>query len=141
MVILIGMKPNKNPIWIPVVTAIMKKDRHVLLGCRPQGKTLPGLWEFPGGKLELNESPDEALKRELNEELGIDAEIGPLLFSSSHSFGDKAILLLFFEVSFWKGEPKNLHHSELQWVIPKDLKNIQIPETNKEILPKLLELL
>lgn len=128
----------RTAIWIPVVTAVMRKGDEVLLGCRPQGGTLPGLWEFPGGKLELDESPEEALQRELQEELGIDAEIGQLLLASSHSFGDKAILLLFFEVSFWKGQPRNLHHSDLKWMHISKISDLQIPDTNKQILPKLI---
>ena len=92
----------------------MKKGDEVLLGKRPEGNTLAGLWEFPGGKLELGESPKEALARELSEELGIDAEIGDLKIANSHKFGDKGILLLFFDVPYWAGEPKNLHHSDLR---------------------------
>lgn len=128
-------------IWIPVVTAIMKKNGKVLLGQRPEGNTLAGQWEFPGGKLELGESPKEALHRELHEELGIRAEIGDLKIANSHKFGDKGILLLFFEVLYWKGEPKNLHHTELRWVEKSQIPNLDIPDTNRSVLNEILDIL
>ena len=69
---------SKKPTWIPVATGILRKGSLVLVGQRPEGHTLAGQWEFPGGKIELGEQPKEALQRELFEELGIKAEIGDL---------------------------------------------------------------
>lgn len=109
----------------------------MLLGQRPQGHSLAGQWEFPGGKIERDESPEEALKRELAEELGIDAEIGPLLLSSAHSYGDVSILLLFFEVRFWKGELKRLQHSDLKWVGRSEFQSLPIPEANRKLLHRI----
>lgn len=131
---------NKKPHWIPVVTGLMKKGEQVLLGQRPKG-TLAGQWEFPGGKIELGESPKEALKRELNEELDIDAEVGELRLACTHNYGDIGILILFFDVPFWKGEPKAKHHSDLQWANISELKKIDIPEANKKNLGILLDIL
>lgn len=133
------MQKTKRAIWIPVVTALIKKESKVLLGLRPEGNSLPGQWEFPGGKLEVGETPKEALRRELHEELGIDAEIGDIKLAYSHHFGDKGILLLFFEVNFWKGEPKNLHHTTLEWVHPDEIAARQIPETNRQMLDEILK--
>lgn len=131
----------RRGVWIPVVTAMIKKDGKVLLGKRPKGNSLAGQWEFPGGKIELGETPEEALKRELREEIGIEAEIGKLQIAYTHSFGEKAVLLLFFDVNFWKGEPRNLHHSELKWVAPAEIDSLDIPQANRRILHRLLPLL
>lgn len=128
----------KRPVWIPVVTGLIRKGDKVLVGQRPVGHSLAGQWEFPGGKIERNESPEEALIRELREELGIEAEVGTLKLASTHTFGDTGIIILFYEVNFWKGEPKPVHHMELRWIEPKDLASLSIPDANKRILPKLL---
>jgi len=133
---------KKRPTWIPVVTGIIQREDKVLLGRRPEGGSLPGVWEFPGGKVERNESPEDALQRELNEELGIDAKIGQLLFSITHFYAkDVGILLLFYKVSYWKGEPKTQQHTELKWVKLNELSNIDFPEANKKVLPRILEYL
>ncbi|MFK8137731.1 MAG: 8-oxo-dGTP diphosphatase MutT [Bdellovibrionales bacterium] len=132
---------TKRPTWIPVVAGIMIKENKILIGQRPEGGTLPGLWEFPGGKIELGERPQEALKRELQEELGIDSDIDQIFLSNSHTYGDKGILLVFYRVDFWRGEPKALHHSELKWIDVKELHKLDIPESNREILPQLEKIL
>lgn len=135
------MLKTKRVIWIPVVTGLIKKNGKVLLGQRPPGNTLPGQWEFPGGKLELGESPKEALRRELHEELGIKADVGDLKIACSHKFGDKGILLLFYEVLYWNGEPKNLHHSDLRWVEKGEIEGLDIPDTNRSVLDQILNIL
>lgn len=130
-------KKPRSTHWIPVVAGILRKGDLILVGQRPEGHSLGGLWEFPGGKIERGESPEQALIRELNEELGIDAEIGELKLSNTHSYGDVNILILFFEVRFWKGEAKPVHHVELQWIEPKELLNRPIPEANIKIMDKI----
>lgn len=132
---------KRRPAWIPVVTGFIRKNGLVLVGQRPEGHSLAGQWEFPGGKIELGESPEQALKRELNEELGIEAEVGALRHSHTHSYGDRGILILFFDVLLWKGEPKSQHHTELKWIHPEELSKMEIPEANRKILAKLMELL
>lgn len=128
----------KRPQWIPVVTGLIRKNDKVLVGQRPVGHSLAGQWEFPGGKIERNESPEEALTRELQEELGIEAEIGQLKLASTHSYGDTGIVLLFYEVLFWKGEPKTVHHMELRWISPEELRTLAIPDANKKIIERLI---
>lgn len=109
----------------------------ILVGQRPETHTLGGLWEFPGGKIEMGESPEIALARELREELDIEAEIGDLKIACTHSYGDVGILILFYEVLFWKGEPKPQHHIGLEWVEPSALPTRNIPEANRKNLPRI----
>lgn len=127
----------KRPVWIPVVTGLIRKGDKVLVGQRPVGHSLAGQWEFPGGKIEKGETPEQALARELHEELDIEAQIGTLRLASTHSYGDTGIIILFYEVLFWKGEPKAVHHMELKWIYPKELGGLQIPDANKKILDRL----
>jgi 8-oxo-dGTP diphosphatase len=112
-----------------------------LVGQRPEGTSLARTWEFPGGKIELGESPEEALSRELSEELGIEAEIGPLKFAASHTYGKTGILFLFFDVKYWKGEIKPQQHLDLRWVTPKELGGLELPEANSKFLNRILEVL
>lgn len=127
--------------WIPVVAGCLKKGDKILIGQRPPTHTLAGLWEFPGGKIELGESPEVALARELQEELGIEAEIGELKIACTHSYGDVGIIILFYEVLFWKGEPKAQHHIELEWVLPYELTQRKIPDANRKNLHRIFKAL
>lgn len=129
----------KKPLWIPVVAGFLRKGSKVLIGQRPENHSLAGLWEFPGGKIEPGESPEVALTRELREELGIEADVGRLCLAASHSYGDVNILILFFEILYWKGEPKAQHHLMLEWIEPEELRNKPIPEANRNMLGRLLE--
>jgi len=131
----------KRGIWIPVVTGLIRQGGKVLLGLRPPGQSLAGAWEFPGGKINAGELPEVALRRELQEELGIDAEIGDLRLAHTHSYGDKGVLLLFYDVHFWKGQPRPIYHNDLKWAEIEDLHSLNIPEANKRILDKLLKIL
>ena len=131
----------KRPTWIPVVTGLLRKNGKVLVGQRPPGHSLAGQWEFPGGKIERNESPEVALARELMEELSIEADIGPLKYASTHNYGDTGIVILFYDVQFWRGEPKAVHHLELRWVEPRELNSLKIPDANKKILDRIIDIL
>ena len=124
-----------------MVAGLLKKGQQVLVGQRPEDHSLAGQWEFPGGKIELGESPEEALARELKEEIGIDAEIGELKLAVTHSYDDVGIVIMFYEVTYWKGEPKALHHSQIEWVYPEELKSRTIPEANRRIIDRLMNLL
>lgn len=138
--------PTKKPRtrrshWIPVVAGFLRKDGKILVGQRPENNTLAGQWEFPGGKIELGESPEDALIRELSEELGIEATVGGLKLACTHEYGDIGILILFYEVLYWKGEPKAKHHMMLEWIHPEELSHRKIPEANKKILDRIYKAL
>ena len=132
---------KKRSAWVPVVAALIRRQGKVLVGQRPEGASLAGAWEFPGGKIELGESPEEALHRELKEELGVEAEIGPLKFAATHTYGKTGILFLFFEVKYWKGQIKTQQHLELKWVTPKELGSLNLPEANRKFLQDILDVL
>lgn len=135
-----GRRPKRSQ-WIPVVAGFLRRGQRVLVGQRPENHSLAGLWEFPGGKIESGETPEAALVRELQEELGIEAEVGELKLAATHSYGDVNILILFYEILYWKGEPKAKHHLMLDWIDPDDLQKRPIPEANKKLLGRIYKAL
>ena len=132
---------KKRSIWIPVVTGLLRKNGKILLGLRPKGESLAGAWEFPGGKIDQGEAPEFALKRELMEEIGVEAEVGQLRLVHTHSYGERGVLLLFYDVNFWKGEPKTIYHEALRWAEAEELGQLQIPEANRNILTQLIKII
>ena len=112
-----------------VAAALIDKDGRVLLAQRPPNKSMAGLWEFPGGKVEDGENPEDALIRELNEELGIDTWgscLAPLSFAS-HSYDDFHLLMPLFACRKWIGTPMAIEGQVLKWVSKNDLKNYAMP--------------
>ena len=112
-----------------VAAALIDKDGRVLLAQRPPNKSMAGLWEFPGGKVEDGENPEDALIRELNEELGIDTWgscLAPLSFAS-HSYKDFHLLMPLFACRKWIGTPMAIEGQVLKWVSKNDLKNYAMP--------------
>ena len=123
--------------------ALIDPDGRVLLAKRPQGKTLAGLWEFPGGKVEQAETPEDALIRELREELGINVEqscLAPLTFAS-HTYEDFHLLMPLFVCRRWQGMVQGLEGQELKWVHAADLKNYPMPPADGPLIPHLVDLL
>jgi 8-oxo-dGTP diphosphatase len=128
-----------------LVAACVLLDGHgrILIAKRPEGRTLAGLWEFPGGKVEAGESPERALTRELAEELGIDiaaADLFPLTFAS-HAYPDFHLLMPLFLCRRWRGEVTPHEGQALAWVRPADLAAYAMPpadEPLKATLPMLL---
>ena len=123
--------------------ALIDADGRVLMAKRPEGKTLAGLWEFPGGKVEEGERPETALIRELKEELGIDVTescLAPLSFAS-HAYQDFHLLMPLFVCRRWKGIAQGLEGQELKWVQAKDLRALPMPPADRPLIPHLEELL
>lgn len=126
-----------------VAVALIDADGRVLLAKRPEGKTLAGLWEFPGGKIEDKERPEGALIRELKEELGINVEescLAPLTFAS-HAYEDFHLLMPLFVCRRWKGIPQGLEGQTLKWVHAKDLRDYSMPPADLPLIPHLQDLL
>ena len=109
--------------------ALIDRDGRVLLAQRPEGKSMAGLWEFPGGTVEPGETPEAALIRELQEELGIDTWascLAPLTFAS-HGYDDFHLLMPLFACRKWEGIPRAQEGQTLKWVRPQDLREYPMP--------------
>ncbi len=117
--------------------ALIDPDGRVLLAQRPEGKSMAGLWEFPGGKVEAGETPEHALIRELEEELGIntwESCLAPLTFAS-HSYDNFHLLMPLFACRKWDGTPQSRENQALRWVKPQDLKSYPMPEADIPLIP------
>ncbi len=126
-----------------VAAALVDADGRELLSRRPKGKALEGLWEFPGGKIDANERPEDALIRELGEELGIVVKtpcLAPLTFAS-HSYDDFHLLMPLYVCRQWEGFIEPLDGQALKWVRPKDLRGYPMPPADAPLIPHLEDLL
>ena len=132
-----------QPLVLVVAVALVDADGRVLIAQRPESRSMAGLWEFPGGKIEADERPEDALIRELREELGIavkEACLAPFTFAS-HTYGAFHLLMPLFVCRRWEGTPEPRHHAALKWVRPKDLKSYPMPAADLPLIPLLRDLL
>lgn len=121
-----------------VAAALIDPSRGVLLARRPQGKSLAGMWEFPGGKVDAGETPEAALVRELREELDIDVAeeaLRPLQFAS-HAYADFHLLMPLFLCVQWRGEPRAKEGQALAWVDGARLEDYPMPPADAPLLPQ-----
>ncbi len=124
-----------------IAAAVILKDGKILICQRKAIREFPFKWEFPGGKIEEGEETTAALRRELKEELGIDAEIGPEIARFGYSYPKKPkILLIFFKVDRYEGEIVNQDFEQIRWVAPKQLGVYDLLEADFLILDKLQSL-
>jgi len=117
--------------------ALIDADGRVLLAQRPEGKSLAGLWEFPGGKVDPGETPEAALIRELREELGIETKascLAPLTFAS-HSYDDFHLLMPLFACRRWEGIATGREGQTLTWVRPEKLRDYPMPPADIPLIP------
>jgi 8-oxo-dGTP diphosphatase len=117
--------------------ALIDGEGRILLAQRPEGKSMAGLWEFPGGKVEPGETPEAALVRELHEELGIetwDSCLAPLTFAS-HGYPDFHLLMPLFACRKWDGIPRSREGQRLAWVRGRDLRNYPMPPADEPLIP------
>jgi 8-oxo-dGTP diphosphatase len=123
--------------------ALIDPDGRVLIAQRPAGKTMAGLWEFPGGKIEAGERPEVCLIRELKEELGIVVKeecLAPLTFAS-HLYADFHLLMPLYVCRRWDGIVEPREAQKLKWVRPNDLRNYPMPPADEPLIPHLITLL
>jgi 8-oxo-dGTP diphosphatase len=126
-----------------VACALVDTDGRVLLAERPAGKSLAGLWEFPGGKLEAGESPEDALIRELDEELGIAVKpacLAPLTFAS-HAYPDFHLMMPLYVCRRWEGRVEPREGQRVAWVRPRALRDYPMPPADEPLVSHLLDLL
>ncbi|KFB08970.1 Mutator MutT protein [Nitratireductor basaltis] len=133
----------EKPMVLVVACALVDADGRVLITQRPEGKTLAGLWEFPGGKVDPGEVPEEALIRELHEELGIETKtscLAPLTFASFSYEKFHLLMPLYVCRRFW-GIPEGREGQALKWVRPNRLRDYPMPPADEPLIPFLTDLL
>lgn len=132
-----------KPLVLVVAAALVDADNRVLIAQRPTGKSMAGLWEFPGGKVKAGETPEQALRRELNEELGIDVCedcLAPITFAS-HTYDEFHLLMPLYICRSWDGEPESKEHQQLAWVRANRLAGYEMPPADAPLVTWLRDLL
>lgn len=132
-----------RPIVLVAAAALVDADGRVLLARRPEGKAMAGLWEFPGGKLGPGETPEQALIRELREELGVDVEgscLTPLAFAS-HGYDGFHLLMPLYVCRVWRGAVTPREDQKLHWVRPARLRDFPMPPADAPLVALLRDLL
>ena len=132
-----------NPIILVSAVALIDADGRILIAQRPEGKSMAGLWEFPGGKVEAGETPEAALVRELHEELGIETNescLSPLTFAS-HQYDDFHLLMPLYACRRWDGQPASEEGQQLKWVRVGALKDYPMPPADEPLINALRDLL
>jgi 8-oxo-dGTP diphosphatase len=135
--------PVATRLLLVVACALLDADNRILLSQRPRGKVLEGLWEFPGGKLEAGERPEDCLVRELHEELGITTKpdcLAPLTFAS-HAYDDFHLLMPLYVCRRYEGVPVAREGQVLKWVRPRDLRDYPMPPADEPLIPILADYL
>ncbi|MDJ0613002.1 MAG: 8-oxo-dGTP diphosphatase MutT [Rhizobiaceae bacterium] len=132
-----------KPVILVSACALVDADNRILIAQRPEGKSMAGLWEFPGGKLEPGESPEETLIRELEEELGVktwESCLAPLSFAS-YPYDDFHLLMPLFICRKWEGYPQAREGQNLKWVRAGALREYPMPPADEPLIPALMDIL
>lgn len=133
------MTSNKKTVLC--AAGVLKKDQSLLIAQRPEGKSFAGWWEFPGGKIEAQETPEEAVARELHEELGIIIETQKLqkVLDITYEYPNFYLSMPTFLCESWENDPQGCEGQILQWVTLKEFSDYQILPANEPIIPALLK--
>lgn len=137
------METGGRRLLLVAACALVDADGRVLIAQRPQGKQLAGLWEFPGGKVEKGETPEECLIRELREEIGVETQaacLAPLTFAS-HSYDDFHLLMPLYVCRRFQGIPTPKEAQTLKWVRPNRMRDYPMPPADAPLIPFLIDLL
>ena len=141
----VGIKEHQEslPLLLVSAVALIDTDGRVLLSKRPKGKTMAGLWEFPGGKVEKGETPEEALIREIKEELCLDISESCLaaLTFASHRYSEFHLLMNLFACRVWRGVVKAGEGQEIKWVQPMRLGDYDMPPADRPLVSMLQDFL
>jgi 8-oxo-dGTP diphosphatase len=130
-------------ILLVAACALVDADNRVLIAQRPEGKSMAGLWEFPGGKVEDGETPEDCLIRELREELGVTTWrscLAPLSFAS-HGYDTFHLLMPLYVCRKWEGNVRAVEHQAIKWVRPVRLRDFPMPPADEPLIPPLIDLL
>jgi 8-oxo-dGTP diphosphatase len=131
------------PIVLVAAVALFDVDGRVLIAQRPEGKSMAGLWEFPGGKVEAGETPEQALIRELREEIAVDTVescLAPFTFAS-HTYDDFHLLMPLFVCRKWTGTVTPMEGQQIKWVMPARLRDYPMPPADKPLIAMLRDYL
>lgn len=120
-----------------VTAGIVERDGRLLIARRRPGKHMAGKWEFPGGKIEPGESPEQSLARELEEELALRARIGELLCRATYEGDGVSLELLVYRVAFFEGTPVLREHQEIRWVLPSELRSYELADSDRKVVETL----
>ena len=134
---------NEMPMLLVAAAALVNIDGRVLVQQRPKGKTMAGLWEFPGGKVEPGERLEQSLVRELKEELDVDvteACLAPFTFAS-HVYDDFCLLMPLFVCRVWQGSPSSVEGQALKWIRPLRMGDLPMPPADRPLVAMLRDLL
>lgn len=137
-----GLK-RERPVVLVAAVVLIDRDGRVLIAQRPPGKPMAGLWEFPGGKIHAGETPEQALIRELSEELGIETEeacLGPFTFAS-HGYDSFHLLMPLYLCRVWQGTPVPREGQVLKWVQPERLGDYPMPPADVPLVAMLQDFL
>ena len=133
---------SSYPLLIVVAVALIAEDGRILVQQRAPHRSMAGLWEFPGGKVEPGETPEQALVRETEEELGIALDAAPIPAAfASEKLGDRHMLLLLYTATEWRGEPQALDASAIRWVTVEEMRALAMPPADVPLVEALARLI